>query len=156
MGEEEKVRITRAEREDAKEFYQLEARCFEMAYDDWDTMYYWTPILEHMYCLKAVTDGRIVGGVVSMPTYGDGWYVNSLCVAPEHRRRGIARRLMDDVIGAAGNREITLDVKTDGPHLLKFYGSLGFERRRLSRNHYRDSSDRFILVRAGAVAADAN
>ncbi|MDE0266399.1 MAG: N-acetyltransferase [Thaumarchaeota archaeon] len=77
---------------------------------------------------------------------------STLCVAPEYRRRGIASRLMDMVIGEAGQRMMTLDVKTDRPYLLKFYGSLGFERRRLSRDHYRDGSDRFILVRGGPKA----
>jgi len=145
----EPVRIERAGRKDALEFYRLEALCFEMDANDADTLYYWTPILEHMCCYKAVAgDGRIVGGVVSMPTYDGKWYVNSLCVAPEYRGRGIARRLMDAVIYAARpGRDIILDVKTDRPHLLKFYGSLGFTRRGRSDNHYLDGSDRFIMVR---------
>lgn len=142
------VRIARAEREDALEFYRLESRCFETEVDDMDTLYYWTPLLEHMYCLKAVESGaRIIGGAVSMPTFDESWYVNSLFVDPEYRKRGIARRLMDDVIATAGRREMVLDVKTDRPHLLKFYGSLGFRKSHLSVNHYQDGSDRFILVR---------
>lgn len=133
------------------EFYRLEAKCFEMEGNDWDTLYYWIPILAYQCCYKAVVDdARIVGGVVSMPTFDRKWYVNSLFVDPEYRRRGIAGRLMSKVIDAAWHGEIILDVKTDRPHLLEFYGSLGFEKRYRSRNHYRDGSDRFILARAGS------
>lgn len=146
-----KIRISRAERRDALEFYRLEARCFEMGGDDEDALYYWVPILSYQCCYKAVAGGsRIVGGVVSMPTFDRRWYVNSLFVDPEYRRRGIAGRLMERVIGLSWHDEIMLDVKTDRPHLLEFYGSLGFAKRRLSRDHYGDGSDRLILVRKGS------
>ena len=144
------VRIVRAGREDALEFYRTEAACFDMDADDNDTLYYWTPVLEYMFCLKAVTeDGRIVGGAVTMPTYDRRWYVNSLFVLPEYRRRGVARRMMDMVVSAAEQRgcSMVLDVKTDRPHLLKFYGSLGFAASYRSADHYRDGEDRFIMTR---------
>lgn len=142
------IRIARAEKRDALEFYRLEAMCFDMEENNDDTLYYWVPVLAYQCCYKAVTGGsRIVGGVVSMPTFDRRWYVNSLFVHPECRRRGIAGRLMNKVIDAAWYGEIILDVKTDRPHLLEFYGSLGFAKRYRSRNHYLDGSDRFILSR---------
>ena len=147
------VRITRAKKEDALEFYKLEAECFEMEESGEDTLYYWVPILAYQCCYKAVADdARIVGGIVSMPTFDKQWYVNSLFVHPEYRRRGIAGRLMNKVIGAAWHNEIILDVKTDRPHLLEFYGSLGFAKRYRHRNYYRDGSDRFILARRDSKA----
>lgn len=144
------VYISKARRADALEFYQVEAKCFEMDADDRDTTYYWTPMLEYMYCLKAVTgDGSIVGGAVTMPTYDQRWYVNSLFVLPEYRRCGIARKMMDMVVSVAEQRgcSMVLDVKTDRPHLLKFYGSLGFATSYRSADHYRDGEDRFIMTR---------
>ena len=83
-----------------------------------------------------------------MPTFDKRWYLNSLFVHPEYRRRSIDRRLADMVIDAAWYGEIILDVKTDRPHLLEFYGSPEFMKRHTSSNHYRDGSDRFILVRS--------
>ena len=144
------IQIDRAGKNDALEFYRLEAECFEMEGNDEDTLYYWVPILSYQCCYKAVVAGsRIVGGIVSMPTFGRQWYINSLFVDPEYRRRGIAGRLVRKVIDVAWHEEIMLDVKTDRPHLLKFYDSLGFVKRHLSRDHYGDGSDRFILVRVG-------
>ena len=142
------IRIVRAGRDDALEFYRVEARCFDMDGNDQDTLYYWVPILTYQCCYKAVTaDSRIVGGVVSMPTFDRQWYINSLFVDPEYRMRGIARRLMDKVMSVAWHDDMILDVKTDRPHLMKFYASLGFVKQYHSVDHYRDDSDRFILVR---------
>lgn len=142
------IRIIRAEKGDALEFYRLEAECFEMEGNDEDTTYYWTPILSYQCCYKAVADGsKIVGGVVSMPTFDKRWYVNSLFVHPKHRMRGIARALMGVVFSVAWHDEMILDVKTDRPHLVRFYESLGFKMAGRSPNHYQDGEDRFHMVR---------
>ena len=137
--------IRRAAVSDRREFYSLEAKVFEMRYDDEDTTYYWTPILLHQYCLKAVIDGRIVGGLVSMPTNDRKWYLNSLFVAPEYRRMGIARQLMLRMLEDAWLHDMVLDVKTDRPHLVKFYRSFGFEVVDRSTNHYGDGEDRLHM-----------
>lgn len=145
-----KIDISRAKREDALEFYNLEARCFEMKGGDTDTLYYWVPILSYQCCYKAIdsdSSSRIVGGVVSMPTFDGYWYINSLFVDPKYRRSGIAGRLMQRVLDVAAYRDMMLDVKTDRPHLVRFYNGFGFEIERLSSDHYYDDSDRFIMKR---------
>ena len=141
------MKILRAVVSDAVEFYELEARCFEMKYDNEDTTYYWTPILHHQCCLKAVLGGKIVGGLVSMPTFEGKWYLNSLFVDPDYRRRGIANKLMDRMKGLAAQKTMVLDVKTDRPYLVEFYRRHGFEIAGTSRNHYGDGEDRFMMVR---------
>ena len=141
------IEIVRAGKDDAQEFYRLEAKCFEMDEGE-DTLYYWVPILSYECCYKAIADGsKIVGGIVSMPTFDRRWYINSLFVDPEYRRWGIAGRLMRKVMDVAWYDDMVLDVKTDRPHLLKFYGALGFEVQHHSVDHYHDDSDRFIMVR---------
>ena len=142
------VRIVRAGREDAAEFYRLEARCFEMDGNGVGTLYYWVPILSHQCCYKAVlVSSRIVGGVVSMPTFDKQWYINSLFVDPAYRRRGIAKMLMEKVFASAWHDEVVLYVKTNRPHLTRFYMSLGFELQGRSPDHYMDGEDRFIMAK---------
>ena len=142
------IEIARAVKADAMEFYKLEAKCFEMDGNDADTLYYWVPILSYQCCYKAVVDGsKIVGGIVAMPTFDKKWYINSLFVDPEYRRRGIANRLMQKVMDVAWFQDMILDVKTDRPHLIDFYNMWGFETVRHSVDHYSDDSDRFIMVR---------
>ena len=141
------MKILRAGVSDAVEFYELEAGCFEMKYDNEDTTYYWTPILHHQCCLKAVLGGKIVGGLVSMPTFEGKWYLNSLFVDPDYRRRGIANKLMDRMKGLAIQKTMVLGVKTDRPYLVEFYRLHGFEIVGTARNHYGDGEDRFMMVR---------
>lgn len=144
------VTISRATVHDRREFYTLEAKCFEMGYDDGDTTYYWTPILLHQYCLKAVLNGRIVGGLVAMPTHDKRWYLNSLFVEPAYRKTGIARKLVLRMFDDAWLPNMVLDVKTDRPYLIKFYQSMGFELTDRLVNHYGDSEDRFYMERFAA------
>ena len=141
------IAISRARRADAGEFYRLEAKCFDMENDSADTVYYWVPILSYQCCYKATIDGKIVGGIVSMPTFEKRWYLNSLFVDPAYRRAGIATKLMEKMFKAAWQEDMILDVKTDRPHLLAFYESFGFRNVKLSKDHYYDDSDRFLMVR---------
>lgn len=58
-------------------------------------------------------------------------------------------KMMDVVVSVAEQRgcSMVLDVKTDRPHLLKFYDSLGFAMSYRSVDHYRDGEDRFNMTR---------
>ena len=86
-----------------------------------------------------------------MPTFDGRRYVNSRFVDPKRRRRGIDSKLMNKGIDAGGSEyKMVLDVKTDRPHLQKFYGSMGFAKQYCSRNYYRDGSDRFKMARGGS------
>ena len=60
----------------------------------------------------------------------NGYFLNNLCVHPDYRRRGIARKLLNRVIEKA-KRENKLHIilhvySKKNPHLVKFYGELGF------------------------------
>ena len=57
------------------------------------------------------------------------YYLDSLAVLPEFRRRGIGRMLLEDGIrkGAAlGYEQIALVADGDMPHLIRLYESIGF------------------------------
>ena len=82
-----------------------------------------------------------------MPTFAGKWYLNSLFVDPDYRHRGIANKLMEGAKGLAAHKTLVLDVKTDRPYLVEFYRRHGFELVGMSRNHYGDGEDRFMMVR---------
>jgi len=76
--------------------------------------------------LVAVQDGAIVGSVIGG---WDGWRGNiyRLAVAPEARRHGLARRLVDDavrVLRARGARRISALVERHEAHAVGFWDSL--------------------------------
>ena len=141
-----KVRISLASHKDALKFLKLEALCFEME-PSRDTIYFWTPVVEYLWTYKAEIGKRIVGGIIAMPTRRGDWYVNSLFVHPRYRNRRIASKLLRRFLRSAEGGRVLLDVKTDRPYLLDFYGKFGFKKKQLIPNYYHDGTDRFLLVR---------
>ncbi|MBI1847731.1 MAG: GNAT family N-acetyltransferase, partial [Candidatus Rokubacteria bacterium] len=80
--------------------------------------------------LVAVPEGAVIGTVIAA---WDGWRgtIYRLAVLQEHRRRGIARALVEEAVrrlGAAGAKRITALVEGDHPWALAFWDAAGFHR----------------------------
>ena len=91
----------------------------------------------------AETDcGGIAGFViVHIGLVASEWraYVVTLDVAHQHRRKGLARRLMEEAearAAAAGARWIQLHVFTGNEGAIRFYEGMGYERIRVRRGYY--------------------
>lgn len=77
-------------------------------------------------------DGRIVGCATMQraDTYGRRWIIANVAVHPAHRRRGIARQLMEatlDRIRQLGGEWAVLQVRPDNTAARHLYERLGFE-----------------------------
>ena len=82
--------------------------------------------VHHAVLLVAEADGRLAGTVIGA---WDGWRGNiyRLAVAPDYRRRGIARLLVaeaDRALHRMGARRITALVESDHPWATDFWDSL--------------------------------
>jgi len=78
--------------------------------------------------LLGEVDGRIVASVMAGYDGHRGW-VNYLAVAPSHRRRGCAARLMkhvEDRLVAAGCPKVNLQVRASNTAVLEFYRRAGY------------------------------
>ena len=78
--------------------------------------------------LVAVLDGRLIGSVMAGYEGHRGW-INYLAVAPDCRRNGLGRRLMDEAgrrLLALGCPKINLQVRSSNRSVLAFYQRLGF------------------------------
>ena len=144
--QESRLKIERCEPEDAEAFLRLEAACFEMSYRE-EVLYFWRPVLDYGWVFRAKYGGKIVGGVIALPTRQGMVYVNSLFVHPRFRNHGIARRLLRRVLRLHPPKGFVLDVKTEKPYLVAFYKKEGFGVTRREENYYGDGSDRVILMR---------
>jgi ribosomal protein S18 acetylase RimI-like enzyme len=76
-------------------------------------------------------DGQIVGNVTvrKLSTFGHGWMIGNVAVAPEWRRRGIAQQMMDASIELVRHNHgewIALQVRTDNDAARHLYRNLGF------------------------------
>ncbi len=94
-------------------------------------------------------DGRIVGNVTLFPadfpaSPGRPIVVANVAVAPDYRRRGIARRLMEaglDAIRAGGGTAAILQVDADNDSARALYRELGFRTERVWNTWYHSGQD---------------
>lgn len=84
---------------------------------------------ELSFWLVAEEDGRVLGYVGSQTVLGESDMLN-LAVAPEQRRRGIGRELVEALCMAlrdTGSTCLTLEVRASNEAAKALYAALGFE-----------------------------
>jgi ribosomal protein S18 acetylase RimI-like enzyme len=78
--------------------------------------------------LVGLLEGRIVASVMGGYEGHRGW-INYLAVAPDQRRKGYGRLIMEEVerrIAEKGSPKINLQVRTSNTGVIAFYESLGY------------------------------
>ncbi|RFA19506.1 ribosomal-protein-alanine N-acetyltransferase [Subtercola boreus] len=112
----------------------------------------------HCYYLVA-TDPDIEGlsgyaGLMS-PRGGADADIQTIAVAPDARRRGLARRFMLTLIAEArerGARRVFLEVRADNPGAQTLYASLGFAPIGVRRGYYQPDDVDAVSMRLDLVA----
>ena len=103
--------------------------------------------------------GHDLLGYVIVSRYVDAWHVMNLVVAESHRRRGIAKALLDEVFGRtrdAGRRGFTLEVRASNDAALQLYESMGFRRQGVRRGYYTDNREDAVIMWRDATAGDGS
>lgn len=78
--------------------------------------------------LVGVLDGELVASVMAGYEGHRGW-VNYLAVAPAHRRKGLGRRLMEEVerrLLGRGCPKLNMQVRSSNTEAIAFYRRLGY------------------------------
>ena len=106
----------------------------------------------------AVDDGQVVGALAVVPLHGWSSHVGEirLVVDPDHRGRGIGRRLARQAVLDAvdmGLGKLVVEVISDQGALIAMFRGLGFEPEALLTDHVRDRSGqtRDLIVLANSV-----
>ncbi len=106
----------------------------------------------------AVEDDQVVGALAVVPLVGWSSHVGEvrLVVDPEHRGRGIGRRLARQAVLDAvdmGLGKLVVEVISDQAPLIAMFRGLGFEPEALLTDHVRDRSGqtRDLIVLANSV-----
>ena len=80
------------------------------------------------WLLVGLIDDAVVASIMVGYDGHRGW-INYLAVAPEHRRKGIARALMaeaESLLRGVGCPKINLQIRLDNVEAIEFYESIGF------------------------------
>jgi [ribosomal protein S18]-alanine N-acetyltransferase len=97
-------------------------------------------------CLAAVANGELLGYLVCS-RYDRVWHLMNVAVAPERRRRGVARRLVSQLIGEGGAKlPFTLEVRVSNGEAIAMYESLGFRSAGVRPRYYQDNGEDALIM----------
>jgi ribosomal protein S18 acetylase RimI-like enzyme len=78
--------------------------------------------------LVGLSEGKVVATAMAGYEGHRGW-INYLAVSPQHRKRGVGRRMMEAAEGrlrAEGCPKVNLQVRASNPEAVAFYKAIGF------------------------------
>ena len=102
-----------------------------------------TAVLEGPFLGRVAVDDAVVGYAIALPAET---VVSELVVAPEHRREGHGRRLLESVADAADAEGLVVTTPV-GNDAVSFYAAAGFEREARIEGFYADGGAALRLVR---------
>ena len=97
-------------------------------------------------CLAATVDDRLCGYLVCS-RYDQVWHLMNVAVAPERRRLGLARALLETLFGDAGDElPFTLEVRMSNTEAIAMYERFGFRRAGTRRRYYHDNGEDALIM----------
>ena len=96
--------------------------------------------------LVAVEDGEVLGYVGSQTVLQEADMMN-IAVADTHRRRGIARMLVEELIRQLDAYQLTLEVRASNAPAIALYEKLGFTQVGLRKNYYHKPKEDALILR---------
>ena len=96
--------------------------------------------------LVALEGDTVVGYVGSQTVLGEADMMN-IAVADTHRRRGIARMLVEELIRQLDAYQLTLEVRASNAPAIALYEKLGFTHVGLRKNYYHKPKEDALILR---------
>ena len=96
--------------------------------------------------LVAMENGEVVGYVGSQTVLQEADMMN-IAVADTHRRRGIAKMLVEELIRQLDAYQLTLEVRASNAPAIALYEALGFQQVGLRKNYYRKPKEDALILR---------
>ena len=108
-----------------------------------------------VYAMIAERGGRLAGYILAWLAAGTG-HIGNLAVAAGERRRGVAGRLLTDLLersATLGIRSLQLEVRVSNFAAQALYRAYGFRLVGLRRAYYRDTGEDALIMEWRAQAA---
>ncbi len=96
--------------------------------------------------LVAQEDGVVWGYVGSQTVLGEADMMN-IAVAPAHRRQGIARQLVEELIRRLDAHSLTLEVRPSNAGAIALYQQMGFVQVGRRKNYYFNPREDGLILR---------
>ncbi|MGO1173531.1 MAG: ribosomal protein S18-alanine N-acetyltransferase [Actinomycetaceae bacterium] len=117
--------------------------------DDWSAGVYATELslADRTYLAAVDEDDRLVAWAGTAA--GDQTQVMTIGVDPDHRRRGLATRLLDELLDrarAAGSSSVVLEVRADDDGARSLYERRGFEAIGIRPRYYQRSGRDAVVM----------
>ncbi len=98
-------------------------------------------------CLAAAADDDELVGYLVCSRYDRVWHLMNVAVAPEHRRKGVAGRLISRLIAEAGDElPFTLEVRVSNREAIAMYEKLGFRSAGVRPRYYQDNGEDALIM----------
>lgn len=149
----DEIVIRRAKIEDIRQIHYIESVCFD---DPWSYEMLYNDIFDNDITVYMVVEkqGKVIG-------YGGMWiifdeaHITNVCIHPELRRKGYAKKLMEVLTKEAadmGAYSMTLEVRVSNEGAMKLYNNCGFHIQGVRKKYYSNNGeDAYIMWREGSV-----
>lgn len=134
------------------EVWRLDQRCFVdgEAYSR-DTFEYLLTAPECVAYRIVMPEGAMVGFIVGLVEPSATGHITTLGVAPEHRRRHIARRMLEKIeagFKTRGCTSVRLEVRTVNIGAQKLYAQLGYTMTQRLPKYYSNGGDGLLMIKS--------
>ena len=97
-------------------------------------------------CLAAKDENGLIAYLVCA-RYDEVWHLMNVAVTPQHRRRGIARALVERLFSEAGEgARYTLEVRVSNLAAIAMYEGFGFRSAGRRRRYYHDNGEDALIM----------
>ncbi len=97
-------------------------------------------------CLAATSGDELIGYLVCS-RYDQVWHLMNVAVAPEHRRAGVAGRLLNKLFEeGAGELPFTLEVRVSNHQAIAMYERFGFRSAGVRPRYYHDNGEDALIM----------
>ena len=140
--------IRKAEAKDVLAIEEIEKQCFTVPWS-YESLY--QDIVENklaFYIVAELAAGQICGYVGIWKIFDEG-HITNVAVAPEYRRKHIARAMLEalmEVTAEAGIERYTLEVRAGNEPAIRLYEGLGFKSEGIRLGYYEDNGEDAIIM----------
>ena len=137
---------------DIERLLRLNLRCFKQGENYTKHTFNYLLTQPQSLGLAAETPtGELAGFVLLMNNPDGAAHITTVGVAPEHRRRGIGRKLIKEVdrmLGKKGVSTVVLEVRVSNTEAQELYAQAGYAIVKRMQRYYHNGEDGFLMMKS--------